>query len=182
MMSATDRVIRRGAVAVAVASVLVVVLTAVAAVTPGARNWLRAAMGWAPAGFVAGSAAQLPPSLYEDAAVTVLLFVRSNCDACRQSQAFHQQLAQVFRNIAGVRIRVLVTSPDDDPSAYATALHLPSSAALRFDARSSLVRRVPTLLVVTRDGIVREMKEGVLSETDQHALIQQITRISRPTG
>ena len=182
MMPATDRAIRRGAVGVALASVLVVVVTAATAVNPGARDWLRTTMGWMPAGFVTGSASQLPSSLHDDAAVTVLLFVRSSCDACRQSQPFHQQLAQRFRDDAGIRLRVLVTSPDDDPSAYAMALGIPAHSALRFDTRGSLIRRVPTLVVLTRDGVVREMKEGVLSELDQHALIEKITRLARPTG
>ena len=39
---------------------------------------------------------------------------------------------------------------------------------------------VPTIVVVDRAGVVREKKEGVLSDGEQHALLELLTKL--PTG
>lgn len=176
MHPATDRVVRRGAATVALSGVLIVIITVVTALNPGASNWLRARMGWSTPGFVTGAASRLSPVLYDDARLTTLIFVTSGCDACRRAQSFHQELVSLAATRPDLRVRVLMTSPTDDPGAYAGQLAMPAALVQRFDARGTLLRRVPTILVLDRGGVVREMTEGVLSLAEQHALVAKITR------
>ena len=179
MDPATDRVVRRGAATVALAALLVVIVTIVSVANPVTRTWLRARL--TTPGFVIGASSQLPTSLYRDHARTVLIFVSAHCDACMRAQPFHRALTQLASAESNVSVQVLLTTAADDPAAYAAAMHVPASFVASFDPRDTRLKRVPTILVVDRAGVVLEMTEGVLSDEDQHALVKRLTS-ARPTG
>jgi len=73
-----------------------------------------------------------------------------------------------------LRTQVLLTSSGDNASTYAETLGVAADQVSMFDPTDTKLRHVPTILVVDRLGIVREMKEGVLPVEEQHALMEQI--------
>lgn len=176
MDSPNDRSVRRGALVITLTLLLIVATTATAIVFPSGREWVRQRMRWAPPGYSMGAASGLLPALYDGADFTVLIFATTNCVACQRALPFHQELARADDG-ARVRTRILMTSPGDDIAAYAMAAGVNADRVLRFDAQGSKVRRVPTILVIDRAGLVREMKEGVLPDDEQHALLEKIRNL-----
>lgn len=72
-----------------------------------------------------------------------------------------------------------LTSASDDPSAYAAAESLPTNDVVKFDFMGSRLRLVPTVVIVDQRGVVLEMKEGVLPESEQHALHAMIETLRK---
>nr|MBP6715807.1 hypothetical protein [Acidobacteriota bacterium] len=69
-----------------------------------------------------------------------------------------------------------LTGSTDDVAAYAAMYEIPVKQVVRFDARGSWLRRIPSTVLVDRDGTVLTYTEGVLSLEEQHALLAQLKR------
>ncbi len=173
----TDRAVRRGALAIAITLVLIVATTTTAIVFPAGREWVRQRLRWVPPTFDVGRASDLPPALYEHADFTVLIFATTHCAACQRALPFHRELSQVANSDARLRAHVLLTSAGDDASTTAETLGIAADRVTMFDPKGTKLHHVPTILVVDRRGIVRAMKEGVLSAEEQHALMEQIRNL-----
>jgi len=177
MASGTDRVVRRSAVAIILIVILIVTTTIIAVVSPTARTWMGARLHGPAPGFRVGAESGLRTDLFSGADYTVLVFVTTHCAACQAAQPFHRELARTVDGLTSVDMRVALTSPGDDLAAYATALGVDASVVERVDPRGMPLRRVPTVLIVDRRGIVIEMKEGVLPESEQHALLESLKKL-----
>ena len=175
MPDAPDRAVRRGAASVAIAAILIVIVTIVSAANPGARDWIRVKMRWAPPTFAVGTSAHLPSALTSSHHATALIFAAANCAACERAQPAFRALAAAGAAANDANVRVLLTTPSDDAAQYAAMLGISPDAVSHFDARGSLVRRVPTIVIVDAAGIVRATKEGVPSQEEQHALVSPLT-------
>ena len=68
----------------------------------------------------------------------------------------------------------MLTSPDDDEAAYAALMGIRADQITTFGARGTKLRRVPTIVILNRHGVVVETKEGVLSDDEQHALLEMV--------
>jgi len=174
MRTATDRAIRRAALAAAIGVLLIVAATVAAVMSAPLRAWTRAQLRWAPPSYQIGAASTLPADWHDAADNTVLIFVTTGCDACRRSLPFHQAIAGAVGARANLHLRVVLTSPGDDAAAYAAAIGVRADQVARMDPRGTRLRRVPTVLIVDRRGVVVEKKEGVLPEAEQHALIERL--------
>lgn len=174
MDASSDRAVRRGALAIALTLTLIVITTATAIVFPSGREWVRQRLHWAPPSFAVGAASGLPPALFQDSEFTVLIFATTSCAACQRALPFHQALARAVNDDSRWRARLLMTSPGDDIAAYATTMALPTDRVTRFDAAGTMLRHVPTVLIVDRLGVVRATTEGVLAEAEQRALLETI--------
>lgn len=172
MTSSTDRVVRRGAIAVIVTLLTVVSLTSLVLLNPAWQDRARRQLGWART-FEAGSAAELPPEWIDGAKPTIVIFISGACEACRQSAPFHRDL-RASVGAAGLRVLTVLTSLNDDAAAYAASESLSERDVVRFDATGSRLRVVPTILIVDRNGVVVEKTEGVLPEAEQHALMTRV--------
>lgn len=174
MDTTTDRAVGRVALAATIGLLLIVAATITAVVSPAAREWARERLGWAPPSYQIGAASSLPSAWRDAADHTVLIFVTTSCDACRRSLPFHRALVDAVRTRPDLQLRIVLTSPGDDEAAYAASIGARAAQATRIDARETRLRRVPTILIVDREGIVVETKEGVLPEAEQHALIEKL--------
>ena len=177
MDSSTDRAVRRGAVAIAITTLLIVTTTITFVVQPSAREWMRARVHWSAPGYTIGAPSALPASWYSNSDYTLVVFATSNCDACRRALPSFRELTRLISAHANGGVRVGLTSPSDDASAYAVLMGVDANRVERFEARGTALRRVPTLLVIDRRGVVVEMKEGVLPELEQHALTEKLKNL-----
>jgi hypothetical protein len=171
------RAIRRAAVAATFSLLLLIIITAIVIASPGAREFVREHMHWTTTGFEEGSSSQLPAEFYSSAGHTVLIFATTNCAACQRALPFHQQLLHSVANALETRARVVLTSPGDDPAAYAATLNVPATQVMTWDARHTTLRRVPTILIVDRNGVVVYAREGVLNDDQQRELIGKVTSL-----
>ena len=169
---------RFGAVAVIVVLLAIVSLTALILSNPSWRDRARRQLGWM-AYFEVGSASDLPVQWHQGASATVVIFVSGQCQACLQSAPFHRDLRSSAAG-AGLRVVTALTSLTDDPSAYAAAESLADRDVVTFDFTGSRLRVVPTIVIVDRNGVVVETKEGVLPEAEQHALIARVWSLRSP--
>lgn len=170
----TDRVVKWGAIAISIIVVLILAATFTASVSPSTSNWVREQMHWTPQGYRVGAPSDLPAGLYSGANNALIVFATTNCDACRRAQGFHQTLLKGVEGNPSVRAQILLTSPSDDAPAYAAMLGIRPDQVATIEAHGTRVRRVPTILIVDRAGVVREIKEGVLPANEQHALLEKI--------
>lgn len=172
----TDRAVSRAAVAGTVALVLLVASTAIVITQPSWRERVREALGWSSPAFTTGSSSRLPSAWYAAHDRTLVIFASEACAACQQSRAFHAELRSAAAGVPSLRVITALTGSSDEPDAYAATYGIPAEGAVRFDTRGSLVRRIPAILLVDRDGVVLTYTEGVLSLEEQHALLAQLKR------
>lgn len=174
MRGQTDRYVRRGAIAAGVVALITVILTGAASLHTPTREWIRDHMQWSSPAYRVGAPSELPPALHADADHTLLIFVASGCEACRRAQSFHLELMRAADGGTRLARRVLLTSPGDHPASYAADIGVPTERVAMIDASRTRVRRVPTILIVDRRGVVQTIKEGVLPTAEQHALIDAV--------
>ncbi len=167
-----DRAVRRGAIVITVILLAIVSLTSAVLLNPSWRDRARRQLGWTTQ-FTVGSASGLPPEWYQDAKPTVVIFVSGTCPACAQAAPFHRALRAASAS-AGLKALTALTALNDDPSAYAARESVADGDVVKFDFRGSPLRLVPTIVVVDHRGVVVEMKEGVLPEAEQHALMARL--------
>jgi len=177
MDPSTDRAVRRGAVAVIVILLAIVSLTSLVLSNPAWRERARRTIGWE-ARFDVGVPSGLPKEWHQGAKPTLVIFVSGSCEACRTSAPFHRAL-RAEGAASGFRVVTALTSASDDPSAYAAAESLPATDVVKFDFMGSRLRLVPTVVIVDQRGEVLEMKEGVLPESEQHALHAMIETLRK---
>jgi len=173
----TDRAVRRGAIAIIGVLLAVVSLTSLILSSPSWRDRARRQLGWV-SYFEVGSASGLPAEWHQSATPTVVIFISGACAACQQSAPFHRALRSSGR-AAGLRVVTALTAANDDPAGYAANESLSEHDVVRFDATGSRLRVVPTILIIDRNGVVVEKKEGVLPEAGQHALIDKVKDLVR---
>jgi len=167
-----DRLLRRSAIVVIGVLLTVVSLTSVVLSNASWRDRARRQLGWTTQ-FEVSAASGLPPEWHQRATLTVVIFLSGTCDACRLSLPFHRAL-RAAAEAAGLRVVTALTALNDDPASYAAAEQLRATDVVRFDFRGSRLQRVPTILLIDPQGVVVEMKEGVLPNDEQHALIARL--------
>lgn len=105
-------------------------------------------------GFTAGQQILVPNSLYRQSPYTVLLFARSSCPTC---QATASSMATLRSRIGQERpsVRMVLVSPHDaagEELALGRAIGLASADIVSLVAPQ--VRKVPTIVVVSREGSI----------------------------
>lgn len=164
-----ERSLGRAVVTLTITMLCVVGVTAAVLLRPTWRERVRHSLGWSTQ-FVVGEPSGLPASLTGDADHTVLIFVSETCAACQRSRPFHRTLLTAAN--ARVAVKILLTTPGGDTGALSETLGAATTTISAFDSRGTRLRVVPTLLIVDRAGTVLEMKEGVLPDAEQHALLE----------
>jgi hypothetical protein len=172
----TDRAVSRAAVAGMVMLVLLVASTALVITQPTVRERVREVMGWSSPALTTGSSSHLPSAWYAAHDRTLVIFASEACAACQQSRAFHEELRRVAADVPSLHVITALTGSTDDVAAYAATYAIPVKQVVRFDARGSWLRRIPSTVLVDRDGTVLTYTEGVLSLEEQHALLAQLKR------
>lgn len=169
----------RAAIAGIVVLLTLISATAIVLSNPSWRDRVRRQAGWVTE-FSVGAPSGLPTAWHQRTTPTVVIFVSEACVACRQSLPFHRELRAVIA-AAGLGSITALTSANDDPSAYAARETIATESVVRFEARGSKLRLVPTILILDPRGVVVEKKEGVLPLEEQHALMATMWRLSSRT-
>jgi len=117
--------------------------------------------------------------------VTVLMFVTTWCDECRDEMTEMRRYEQVVQK-EGLRVRVAIVNTQekaDDVRAFARRHDLPTTVAMDESGdvmRAYEVRTFPTTVVVARDGRVRLFHEGPLRNAD--VVIDPVVRVELGVG
>lgn len=166
-------------VAVAVVCATALTITAVAIAMPS----VRASLGFVPPvpapSYAAGEAADFPASLFEQTPHTLAIFFRSDCGACARMKPFLARLAARDDDSA-VRV-VAVTGAGNRPDALAFAkqIGLGESRLVMMDVGKLRLKRVPTIVLMDRSGVIQTALEGIPSSEEEEKLLRTVTSLSR---
>jgi hypothetical protein len=141
-------------------------------------EWRRA-LGFArldqPA-YAVGQRVDVPAGLYDAAPLTLLLFTRSSCPACERAKPAFAELTAALRDRAAVRVTMVV---DEGQQAgereYLRDVGLAEDRLAVVDFRTLRLRRVPTTVLVDRDGRVLHTQEGEPSAQDVAGLLRMVS-------
>jgi hypothetical protein len=149
-----DSLLERVVVGLALGAVAVVVVTATALFSPAVRRTVGLGAGAGPA-YVAGDLVDVPPGLYNSRALTVLIFARSDCDACQRAAPAFAGLISRVHSIPGVGVILVVSVKEEDAGrGYAAQIGLQMSDVAKVDLGRLRLVEVPTVVLVDRQGHV----------------------------
>lgn len=153
---------------VLVASILLVVLLDVVLVVRARARWLRRSDP--AAAYAVGDHIDFiaDPDVAEYAR-TLLVLVRSSCSACRADRAFHLRLLR-SSGVGTCGQVLLVAGPGDETTHVDLAV--PRAKVRRYSG--GRIMTVPTLMLVDRTGVVRQIWQGVLGAQEQGALARRL--------
>jgi thiol-disulfide isomerase/thioredoxin len=167
-------------VAVAVVCATALTVTAVAIAMPS----VRASLGFAPPlpapSYVAGQPADFPASLFQQAPYTLAIFFRSDCGACARIKPF---LARLTARDDGAAVRVVAVTGAGhraDALAFAKQIGLGESSLVMMDLGNLRLRRVPTVVLMDRSGVIQAALEGIPSSQEEEKLLRMVTSLSQP--
>ena len=160
----------------AVASLVLVTVTAIVLAMPDLRDALG--LGPRPA-YATRSRIDVPPAVYRTSSYTVVLFARSTCAVCRSSVTFLTKLVREAA-AAGVAVRLLSSAPvAPDELAFAQGIGLGPAEVVAVDMRTIRVARVPTIVLVDREGEIRYAREGAIPAAEQDGLLSTLSSLAR---
>jgi hypothetical protein len=168
-----DDFVGRTALALAIGSVGLVILTAAALASPKVRE----AFGFAApttTGYAIGDRLDgVPPELLSGRG-TLLLFARRNCSACQSSKGPLTTLIVALRK-EGIDTVVVAGLRDAAGDAdYAGEVGVAPARVLARDPKSFQVKLVPSLVLVDRDGTVRYSRTGVVTDQEVSAIARAL--------
>lgn len=165
----------RVAIALAVAGLAVVSATAALVARPD----LRARLGLASGAYAVDQVVDLPRSIYDSSSYTLLIFARSTCEVCQRSAGFLSRLASQTAS-AGGAVRLVSSAPvAEGELAFARALGLADGQVAPVDLKTLRVRRVPTIVLVDRQGAIHYAREGAVAASDQEDVIKTLISLTR---
>jgi hypothetical protein len=157
-----DLWIRRVAVLAAAGTVLAVLATVAAAASPSVRRALG--VGGATPSFVPGDALDLPEGIRSPADKTLVIFADATCGVCEQGKGLLADIVRGAGAVPNVSVRLVTGSAwPDSQRGYARALSLDDNAWASADLRRLKVKRVPTVVLIDRDGSVIQSWDGLPS-------------------
>ena len=155
-----ETLIRRVAALFAAGAVLAVLATVALAASPSVR--LALGMGADTPSFVPGDALSIPEALREPASRTLVVFADATCGVCERGKALLADVVRGVGSVPHVSVKLVTgTAWPDSQRAYARALGLDDTAWATADLSRLKVRRVPTVVLIDRDGSVIQSWEGL---------------------
>jgi thiol-disulfide isomerase/thioredoxin len=152
----TDKIVGRSVLVLAAGCVALVAVTVVALAKPA----VRAQLGFGPARTTSyvGQRIELPAPALASGPRTLVLFASSTCAACRKAAPFFKSLVSEAARGGGVQMRVVMDTLSHadrtEALAYVATLGLDPTALVAVDLKATRITRVPTLVLVDRDGTV----------------------------
>jgi thiol-disulfide isomerase/thioredoxin len=166
-------------VAVAVVCATALTVTAVAIAMPS----VRASLGFVPPppapSYAAGQRSDFPANLFEQAPHTLAIFFRSDCGACARMKPF---LARLAARDDGAAVRVVAvtgTGNRADSLAFAKQIGLGESRLMMIDIGTLRLKRVPTVVLMDRSGVIQVALEGIPSSQEEEKLLRMVTSLSQ---
>jgi len=172
-----DRLLRRAATAVTIGCVMVVAGSALVMAVPALRDrWGQSPPG--NAGYRVGERIDLPATTHESFPLTLLLFTRTGCGACQAAKPALASLVAGLRDRPSIRTLMIVREGSEpEEREYIRAIGLDEDRLVGVDFRNLRLRRVPTMVLVDRDGKVRYSLEGAPTAPKQEELIRIATSV-----
>lgn len=166
-----DRSLRRLSAVAAIGLCLALVITLVWLLWPPARDYLTST---APtSGYTVGQTVDLPPSIYKEGRMTVIIFGRSSCIACESSRPVLTHLVASVQALPEVRVRLLTPiEPTSGDLLFAKQIGLTADAVSGILPSSVRVLLIPTVLTATPDGVIRFAASGPFTSDNEVALRQ----------
>jgi hypothetical protein len=104
---------------------------------------------------------------------TVLLVLSSRCGVCTDSMPYYRSLAARLPRPT-IRLVAAGWQHEDELAGYLRENGLKPDGVVRADAQSLPIAVTPAIVVLDRDGIVRELVLGRLSSADGEDLLRRI--------
>jgi hypothetical protein len=157
-----DTWIRRVAALATVGTLLAVIATVVVAASPSVR--LALGVGADAPSFVPGDTLDLPDALRSPAGRTLVIFADATCRVCERGKGLLADVVSSATAVPDLSVRLVTgTAWPDSQQAYVRALSLDDSAWATADLHRMKVRRVPTVVLIDRDGTVIQSWDGLPS-------------------
>jgi peroxiredoxin len=178
---ALEDLTRRGTSLIIVVCLASLVLTGAFVVSADLRRWVGIGPQPEPPAYTAGETIDIDAAVYRDHPLTLVVFGRSTCPACRRAGAFYREL---IADAATRGIPAWLATPLSDmttEAAYAVELGVPETHVLHTPPGSIKLRSVPALAVVDKNGIIRHIWFSVPDELAQPAMRATIGALSGHT-
>ena len=167
-----DLLLRRAATAATILCVAVVAGSVLVVAVPEWRRAFRIAEPEGPA-YAVGGRIDVPQAAYGSAPLTLLLFARSGCGACQTSKPAFASLIAGLRDNSAVRVALIVREGTQaGEREYVRDLGLEEDGLVGVDFSALRLQRVPTTVLVDRQGEVRYILEGPPSVLDQGEILR----------
>ena len=174
-----DDLIGRGATVFALTCVALVAVTAGAVAMPGVRSRLSFVSS-PESGYRPGDTVVMPVAGFSERRMTVLVYVRPDCVACRKGQPFLRRLVTDLESKPGTGVRVIGRLQDNAAlRQYAHQVGLEESDALSLGLSLIKPKTVPTLIVVDSTGRTLYARAGAFpsAAADQNVLLHTVSAL-----
>ncbi len=98
---------------------------------------------------------------------TMVLFLSTQCGYCKKSEPFYHRLNGEPRDPQAARLIAVFPQPNQNGKEYLEQAHIVVDDLRQRPATDLRVRGTPTLVLVDRNGIVRNKWEGLLSPAQE---------------
>jgi thiol-disulfide isomerase/thioredoxin len=175
----SDRLVGRLATGVTIGCAALVAITIAALAFPAVRSWLGVSSARSTS-YSVGQQIDVPASLYDTSAATLLIFARSTCGVCQSAKPVFAALAAELRALPQARVLVLASNTSGDERVYVRDLGLQDTQLVTMSFGGLRLKVVPTLVLVNRRGAVEYTAEGVPSAVQQRELLVAAKTLAPP--
>lgn len=169
--SSRDSLLRKTAIAVCTACVLIIVGTLVLLNVPTFR---RLVAGDPHTGYVVGDKVDVAINLFDQSPYTVLVFARTTCAVCESSMPVLAHLASALPKDSSVRIFIVKFEAREAPDLYAARLGIDARqiVTLAPEALETMkLQIVPTVLVVNKTGTILFRHTGLVDASAENSVL-----------
>jgi hypothetical protein len=173
-----DAFVQRLSTVVVVVCLLTLTATVALVVSPSLRQRVGVGPGTELPAYAVGDVVDIEPSAYQDSPISVVLFARSTCAACKRSADFHKQVVAAAMTLS---IPTVLVTPSDDAEAeraYADGLGISTTRVYTVTAGSIKLRSVPALMLVESTGLIREVWFGASDASTQATILATVTALA----
>jgi hypothetical protein len=129
-----------------------------------------------------GQTIDLDPSVYGGAERTLVIFASGACSACQRFKPELSSLVSESQDDAGTSVKLVLSVDSADEAAdapFARDLGVAEADIVRMDLRQILLKRVPAVAVVDRQGRIGVFHEGEITPGVRTAIRTLLTAGSR---
>jgi hypothetical protein len=168
----SDRFVRRASIAASICLAAMLATTVVYIGWPRVTSALgiRTVPPPAPPAYAAGQQVDVPAAWYADAPHTLIVFARASCAACEKLQPF---LKQIVGRMGGHAVMAHPPGAVTDDQQFGRGLGLADDRIV-MTVPGLRVRATPTIVLVTRGGVVIDAWEGAGREDRQAAILETL--------
>jgi thiol-disulfide isomerase/thioredoxin len=127
-----------------------------------------------PTGPAAGTQIALPGVSWNDSDETVVLALSNKCHFCTESAPFYQKLTRELADQKNVRVLAVFPQEVNEGKKYLDGLNVPITNVAQATLDSLGVRGTPTLVIVDKNGTVKQSWVGRLTAERETEVLSRI--------